>query len=210
MARRMTSARQVPARRYVLGSLQALVMMCAAGLLSACGGTIPGAGPMDAMAAIPASARGAVAFESIDGAPPTVFERYVQVLDSEAQSRNVTVVSRSSAANYHVRSYLSAQVRGGRTSIAWVWDVYDANQQRVLRLTGEEDGGKSANRDAWSLADSGLLRRIAQSGLISLSGFVNGTAPPPAPGPDRSGPAVASLSDGTAEGGTTALGYSAQ
>jgi hypothetical protein len=53
------------------------------------------------------------------------------------------------------------------------------------------------------------LRRIAQTALIKLSGYVNGTAPPAPPSPDHGGPAVAALSD-PAMGGTAALGFSAQ
>ena len=86
-----------------------------------------------------ASAGGStVAFDSIDGPPPQVFDRMVSMLDSEAKLRNIPVVSREGGAAYRVRSYLSAQVRGSRTNIAWVWDVYDRNQQRALRLSGEE------------------------------------------------------------------------
>ena len=47
--------------------------------------------------------------------------------------------------------------------IAWVWDVYDNNQQRALRLSGEEPAGK-AGRDAWAAADDLVLRKIAQAG----------------------------------------------
>jgi hypothetical protein len=93
-----------------------------------------------------------------------------------------------------VRSYLAAQVNRGRTTIAWVWDVYDRDQQRALRLSGEETAGK-AGRDAWAAADDLILRKIAQAGLSGLSGMINGTAPeapPPAPAPVRRGPAVAS------------------
>jgi hypothetical protein len=95
-----------------------------------------------------------------------------------------------------VRSYLSAQVSRGRTTIAWVWDVYDRDQQRTLRLAGEEPAGK-AGRDAWAAADDLVLRKIAQAGLSGLSGMINGTAPaeapPPAAAPDKNGPAVASM-----------------
>ena len=136
-----------------------------------------------------------VAFESIDGPPPQVFERMVSVLDSESKLRNLQVVSREGSASYRVRSYLAAQVSRGRTTIAWVWDVYDRDQQRALRLSGEEPAGK-AGRDAWAAADDLLLRRIAQAGLSGLSAMVNGTspadAPPPAPAPGQRGPAVAS------------------
>src|SRR6201991_13472 len=123
-----------------------------------------------------------VTFESIDGPPPPVFERMVSVLDSESKLRNLSIVSREGSASYRVRSYLSAQISRGRTSIAWVWDVYDRDQQRALRLSGEEPAGK-AGRDAWAAADDLLLRKIAQSGLSGLSNMINGTpdvAPVPA------------------------------
>ncbi len=88
-----------------------------------------------------------IAFESIDGPPPQVFDRMVGVLDSESKLRSLQIVSRENPAAYRVRSYLSAQIVRGRTMIAWVWDIYDRDQQRALRLSGEEPAGK-AGRDA--------------------------------------------------------------
>src|SRR5216683_3400293 len=154
-----------------------------------------------------------VAFESIDGPPPQVFDRMVNVLDSESKLRNLSIVSREGAASYRVRSYLSAQVSRGRTTIAWVWDVYDRDQQRALRLAGEEPAGK-AGRDPWAAADDLVLRKIAQAGLSGLSGLINGTAPdapPSAPAPR--GPAVASAEQPSPVTGAlrvSALGYSAR
>jgi hypothetical protein len=177
----------------------ALLMACA---LGGCASGGPGGGAF-AMA----GGGSTVAFESIDGPPPQVFDRMVGVLDSESKLRNLAIVSREGAASYRVRGYLSAQVVRGRTRIAWVWDVYDANQQRALRLSGEEPAGK-AGRDAWAAADDMVLRKIAQAGLSGLSGMINGTptdVPPPAPAPGRRGPAVAS-----AEPATGALAYSSQ
>ena len=156
-----------------------------------------------------------VAFESIDGPPPHVFDRMVDVLDSESRLRNLSIVSREGSASYRVRSYLAAQVSRGRTVIAWVWDVYDRDQQRALRLSGEEPAGK-AGRDAWSAADDLVLRKIAQAGLSGLSGMINGTvpaeAPPPEPAPDKRGPAVASTEPPAPASdafSVSALGYSA-
>jgi hypothetical protein len=163
-----------------------------------------------------ASGGATVAFESIDGPPPQVFDRMVSVLDSEAKLRNLSIVSREGSASYRVRGYLSAQVSHGRTTIAWVWDVYDLNQQRALRLSGEEPAGK-AGRDPWAAADDLLLRKIAQGGLSGLSAMVNGTAPqdapPPEPAPGRRGPAVASAEGPSAASGefnVSTLGYSAR
>src|SRR5271170_5040858 len=128
-----------------------------------------------------------VAFESIDGPPPQVFDRMVSVLDSETKPRDLTIVSRDGQAAYRVRSYLSAEVVRGKTMIAWVWDVYDRNQQRALRLSGEESGGK-AGRDPWAAADDLVLRKIAQAGLSGLSNMISGTPNTPATAASKRGP----------------------
>src|SRR5262249_15547327 len=98
----------------------------------------------------------------------------------------------------------------GKTVIAWVWDVYDANQQRALRLSGEEPASAKGGRDPWSAADDLVLRKIAQAGFSGLSNMINGTSPD-APGgaPGLRGPAVASLlPDAThPEMPASALGY---
>ena len=138
-----------------------------------------------------------IAFESIDGPPPPVFERMVNVLDSETKLRSLQIVSRESSPAYRVRSYLSAQIVRGRTVVAWVWDVYDRDQQRALRLSGEEPAGKAghdAARDPWTSADDLVLRKIAQAGLSGLASLIQGTPPdaPPPASPGKRGPAVAS------------------
>ena len=181
-----------------------LVMACA---LGGCAG---GGAASGSYAMATGSGGPTVAFESIDGPPPQVFDRMVNVLDSESKLRNLSIVSREGGASYRVRGYLSAQVVRGRTVIAWVWDVYDGNQQRALRLSGEEPAGKPG-RDAWAAADDLLLRKIAQAGLSGLSGMINGPAPAdspaPAPAPGRRGPAVAAAEPAPSFS-VSALGYS--
>ena len=190
-------------------ALRAALLLVA---LCALGGCANGGAPAGAFAS--AGGGATVAFESIDGPPPPVFDRMVNLLDSESKLRNLAIVSRESGASYRIRSYLAAQVSRGRTTIAWVWDVYDRDQQRALRLSGEEPAGK-AGRDAWAAADDVVLRRIAQAGLTGLAGMINGTAAPEAPAappPGLRGSAVAEIAprdpaDAFASG---ALGYSAR
>lgn len=147
--------------------------------------------------------------DSIDGPPPQVFERFVEALNAEAQAKAVPIVSREGTATYRVRAYLAAQVSRGRTTIAWTFDVYEAGQQRALRLTGEEPAGR-AGRDAWAVADAQLLRRIAQNGMAGVAQLVNGTLPaeaPAQPAPQR-GPAVAAAPEpGPAVARPTALAF---
>jgi hypothetical protein len=185
---------------------RAVVLLVIACGLAGCAGGGAGSGSF-AMAS--AGTGPTVAFESIDGPPPQVFDRMVSVLDSESKLRSLSIVSREGAATYRVRSYLSAQVTLGRTVIAWVWDVYDGDQQRALRLSGEEPGGK-AGRDPWAAADDLILRKIAQTGFSGLSSMVNGSGPsdaPPAIAPGKRDPAVASRDPVSGQFSVSALGY---
>jgi hypothetical protein len=183
----------------------------------ALGGCASGGAANNAYAMTASTGSGAtVAFDTVDGPPPQVFDRLVSMLDSESKLRSLSIVSREGQAAYRVRCYLAAQVVRGRTMIAWVWDVYDRDQQRSLRLSGEEPAGK-VGRDAWAAADDMVLRRIAQAGLSGLSGMINGTpgdtAPAAAP-PVGRGPAVASTngsgSDVQDSGAPDTLGFAAR
>ena len=183
---RDTSATPFRASRIAPRAVVAAVLLAVACGLGGCAGGGAASGSFAMAGGGPT-----VAFESIDGPPPQVFDRMVDVLDSESKLRNLSIVSREGAASYRVRSYLAAQVSRGRTTIAWVWDVYDRDQQRALRLSGEEPAGK-AGRDAWTAADDLVLRKIAQAGLSGLTGMINGTAPmdatPPVPEPANTRP----------------------
>jgi hypothetical protein len=120
-----------------------------------------------------------IAFESIAGPPPGVFNKLVDDLSTEAQSRNIAIASREGAANYRVRGYLAAQVIRGRTHVSWVWDVYDGDAKvRALRITGEEAGGR-AGGDAWSVADDPMVRKIARASMTQLAAFVSNPAGAP-------------------------------
>jgi hypothetical protein len=125
----------------------------------------------------------ALAFESIDGPPPQVFDRMVSAVNAEAQARSVPVTSRADPAAYKVRAYLAAELHRGRTVIAWVWDVYDRDQQRAMRLSGAETAGKTGRGDAWAAADDQVIARIAQRGMAGVAGLVSGNVSVGAPEP---------------------------
>jgi len=150
-----------------------------------------------------------IAFESIDGPPDSIFRKYVDNLNEEAVARQMAVVSRTASAQYRVRGYVSALVGKGRaTVIAWLWDVYDADQGRVLRITGEE-AASSSGRGTWASADDRVLRRIATSGMQQLAAFLAAPATPAAPA--ERGPSIATADTAAPEahspapGTTTAL-----
>jgi hypothetical protein len=206
---RDTSATLFRASRTAPRGFAAAMLLAVVCALGGCAG---GGAASGSFATASSNTGPTVAFESIDGPPPQVFDRMVGVLDSESKLRSLSIVSREGTATYRVRSYLSAQVNHGRTLIAWVWDVYDRDQQRALRLSGEEPAGK-AGRDPWAAADDLVLRKIAQAGLSDLSAMINGTGPTepaPTPAPGQRSPAVASAeapSPATGEFRVGALAY---
>jgi hypothetical protein len=165
--------------------------------------------PQQAPAAY-ASARGpTIAFESIDGPPESIFRRYVQNISDEANARQMAIVSREAPAQFRVRGYLATLVEKRRgTVVAWVWDVYDIDQRRAVRLTGEEKTS-GAGRGTWAAADDSLLRRIAKSGMDQLAAFLAAPGAPNTPSvPASGGPSVAATEDAAAHPNGATLAFS--
>ena len=151
----------------------ALVVAVCAMALSACN-------PEQRPATLAGQPRGAtVAFESIDGPPPGQFHRLVQDLNDAAQTRRLAVISRENPSAYRVRGYLAAKITKHETTVSWVWDVFDQEENRALRISGEETA-KGRHRDAWAAVDDAMLNRIARTSMEQLAVFL--TSPAVAPG----------------------------
>lgn len=160
------------------------------GILLAISATVLAAcNPDDRPASLSGQPRGAsVAFESIDGLPPGQFHELVDALNSEAQTRRLAVMSRESPSAYRVRGYLAASAAKNTTTVSWVWDVFDRDGARALRISGEETA-KGRQHDAWSAVDDAMLQRIAHSSMDRLAAFL--TSPEVAPGTPDAAPSLA-------------------
>lgn len=143
--------------------------------------------------------RGAtVAFESIDGPPQAQFRTLVQNLSDEAQSRRLAVISREQPAVYRVRGYLATHVVKGQTTVSWVWDVFDKDENRALRIEGEETG-KGQLRDAWNVADAAMLKRIAHTSMDQLAAFLTSPDVVPNAAPAAAEATLVSTTDSSPE-----------
>jgi hypothetical protein len=121
-----------------------------------------------------------VAFERIDGPPEPVFRKLVQDLSEEAQARQLAVVSREASARYRIRGYVAARLHDNHTTISWMWDVYDANENRALRISGEEDTDR-AGKDGWADPDDQVYRRISHASIERIAGFLAAPRGPAVP-----------------------------
>ena len=135
-----------------------------------------------------------VAFESIDGPPEQLFRKLVTQLGEEATAHRVAMVSREQPAQYRIRGYVAAHVQGKRTTITWIWDVFNSDRERAVRLGGEVPGAPSER--AWAAADDAVVARIARDGMSRLAAFL---ASPGSPGeflpPREEASSVASTTD---------------
>lgn len=156
----------------------------------------------------------AISFESIDGPPRPVFDKLVASLGTEADSRNIRIVSREQDAGYRVRGYLAASIEDDKGQVDWVWDVFDKDRVRVLRVAGSQQVGRG--KDVWARIDDEMANRIASESLTEIASLIGGapparppatgTQPPQAPEPPAVSPdADAAVADsGTATGGEPA------
>jgi hypothetical protein len=130
-----------------------------------------------------AQPRGAsVAFDSIDGLPPAQFQTLVRDLNDEAQARRLAVVSRENPSAYRVRGYLAAEVAQAKTTVSWIWDVFDGSQHRALRISGTETADARQSK-GWSAVDGAMLRKIAQASMDKLAVFLTSPAVASSPAP---------------------------
>ena len=135
-------------------------------------------------ASISAPRGASVAFDSIDGPPPALFQKLVQNLNDAAQARHLPVVSRETESAYRVRGYIATHTARGRISVSWLWDVYDGEKNRALRIRGVQAlPGK--HRNAWAAIDDATVQHIAQASMDQLAAFL--TSPNIAPGAPAAG-----------------------
>lgn len=140
--------------------------VCAAAL---CALLVAGCQTEQQQLAVSAAPRGAtVTFDSIDGLPRNQFDRLVENLNREAQTRRLAVLPRERPSAYRVRGYFATAVEKGHTTVSWVFDVFDRDARRARRISGSApvDGRK------WNAAEAGLLQKVAQSSIDELAGFL--------------------------------------
>ncbi|MEP9351764.1 hypothetical protein [Xanthobacter sp. KR7-225] len=159
-----------------------------------------------------ASGGGALAFDRIEGPPPASFDKLVSQLSSAADARKVEVVSRQQDAPYRVKGYLSVHQDGGKTSVAYVWDVYGRDRERIARISGEEAVAAARSADPWTACTDACLAKIADTTMAGLSEALGGSAAPASAAIAAAAPVAAerSASLGGAGQPGAALGYAAR
>ena len=112
-----------------------------------------------------------VALESIDGAPAPVRSALADELAAAASERKVELVGSSAEARYRVRGYLSTETADGETKVAYVWDVFDAQNKRAKRLAGSSPVRIASG--SISATDKEALAKLAQASMDEIAEFLS-------------------------------------
>ncbi len=119
-----------------------------------------------------------IVLESIDGAPAPVRTSFVNELTTAAANRKVEIVGNGTDARYRVRGYLSTETTEGETSVAYVWDVFDAQKKRAQRLAGSSPVRVASWNDSRS-GDPGEARGVQHGRDRRFSRGLEGRDPDP-------------------------------
>lgn len=164
--------------------------LAAAGLMAALA-ACQTAGPAGSPAGVP------IAMEIGDGPPSPVRTAFASELVAAASERQVEIVGVGAPARYRARGYLSAETSAqGETSLAFVWDVFDAQKRRATRLTGSSPV-RAAAANPWSGLDKEALAKLAAQSMDEIAGFLA----------ESKGTRTADA--GAAPGAGTAMGFAA-
>ena len=171
-SRRRTSPPQI--------AFAAFGLLCT-GILGGCVETtaMSGAETPEPRARLAASAAGAdlhgvrVALASLSGVPEPLEDRMKDALAAQAGERNIALAQPAKAA-YLIRGYVTTYPAATGTTVAAVYDVFDANKKRAQRL--EDDIiVKSDGADPWSGFNAAAMDSLAARSADDLAAFLTTT-----------------------------------
>jgi hypothetical protein len=141
----------------------------------------PGPPPLVAPKAIktlgPAPLKGETAtfaLAAVTGVPADLNYALQASLAKYAATRNLAILPEDDpAAVYRVKGYLSAVGDSSGTVLVYTWDVTDAFNTPLYRVSGQETGAGSST-DPWLGVDKGIIDAAARETIDRLADWVKG------------------------------------
>ena len=79
----------------------------------------------------------------------------------------------TSGATHDMKGYFSAITESGKTTVIFVWDVFDARGKRLHRIQGQESSPGSSP-DGWSSVSSRMMERIGTRTVDEFAEWLQG------------------------------------
>ncbi len=94
------------------------------------------------------------------GAPSGAVQPMNRQIASRSAERGLNLVpAGTSNATHNMKGYFSAITENGKTTVIFVWDVFDASGNRLHRIQGQETTPGSSP-DGWSSVNSRMMETI--------------------------------------------------
>jgi len=112
------------------------------------------------------------AFQPITGAPADMIYALEDLIEEEAKARNIRLVEPGDPdATYVVQGYVSAVGDPHSALMAHVWDVSDAQGNRLHRFSGQEVAPGSGS-DPWSGVTRGTMADAARETVDAMAEWI--------------------------------------
>ncbi|MCO6387675.1 hypothetical protein [Aliihoeflea sp. 40Bstr573] len=122
-------------------------------------------------ASLAAAADPPLAIPPAIGAPESAAVPLSQRLSARAQELGIPLGSTASAAGLTMKGYFSAITEGPQTTVIYVWDVIDAEGNRLTRIQGQEHGPSRAG-SGWTSVEPELMQRIADQTIDAYASWL--------------------------------------
>ena len=122
--------------------------------------TAPAAEPTAFEAATQLAATATIRIDPVVGAPANAVQAMSQRIASRSDERGIGLVPPGSpGATHDMKGYFSAITESGRTTVIFVWDVFDTSGNRLHRIQGRETSA-GTGPDGWSSVSPGMMESI--------------------------------------------------
>lgn len=110
-----------------------------------------------------------VRLSPVVGAPPQAVQAMSRQIRSSSNQHRIAIVAPDSAgATHDMKGYFSAITEGGRTTVIYVWDVFDASGNRLHRIQGQETA-PGTSPDGWSSVSAATMEVIGARTMDAFS-----------------------------------------
>ena len=118
------------------------------------------------------AARTRLRFDPIVGATVDVATPLTERLAQRARARGIKLAGNTDPSTTHVlKGYFSTLNEGGRITVIYVWDVYDAAGNRLHRINGQQKA-PAGGGEGWAAVPPATMQTIADSTIDQLASWL--------------------------------------
>ena len=118
------------------------------------------------------AARTRLRFDPIVGATVDVATPLTERLAQRARARGIRLAGNTDPSTTHVlKGYFSTLTEGGRTTVIYVWDVYDPSGNRLHRINGQQKA-PAGGGEGWAAVSPATMQAIADSTIDQLASWL--------------------------------------